>query len=94
MGEDWSRWISVATHLFQLAQLGIFSVWQVFPSFRVLNFWGCFEALNIVLRDHYDQNLVRVTFLWPNVYSFYIPFQWDIVRIKRRLYEKVTTPGS
>jgi hypothetical protein len=29
-----------------------------------------------------------------NVYSLDRPFQWDIVHLKQRLYEKVMTPGS
>jgi hypothetical protein len=43
------------------------SFWQfsslvVFPSFRVLDFQGCFEALNNIFRDHHSQtiNIVRV----------------------------------
>jgi hypothetical protein len=33
-----SRWILVASHLFQLVRFGSFPVWQFLPSFQVPNF--------------------------------------------------------
>jgi hypothetical protein len=42
--EDWSRWISVATHLFHWLE----KQFSTFAVFRVPNFSGCFEALNDV----------------------------------------------
>jgi hypothetical protein len=50
--------MSVASHLFQLAHFGSFPVWQFFPSFRVPDFWGRFEALNNVFRAHHSQTIV------------------------------------
>jgi hypothetical protein len=49
-GEDLSRWMSVASHLFQLVHFGTF-----FPSFWVPDLQGHFEALNSVFRDRPSQ---------------------------------------
>jgi hypothetical protein len=76
------------------------SFWQfscmadVFSSFWVLDFWGCFEALNNIFRDIHNKIVDKVIFLGKHVYSSNRPFQWAIMRLKCRSYAKVTTPGS
>jgi hypothetical protein len=45
----------VASHLFQLVHFGSFQVWQLFfPSFRVPDLRGRFEALNNVFRARHN----------------------------------------
>ena len=103
--EDWSRWISVATHHFtgskQLFHIGIFLV-----VLRVLNFRGRFEALNdaflasfirrkmIVEAHSMKINRWRYDFSISTFYSLAGPFQRSLERPKRRSYAKVMPPGS
>ena len=44
----WSRWISVSTHLFQLAQNNFLAILTIYCFLAVFNFRGHFEGLNVV----------------------------------------------
>ena len=67
--------------------------WQL-TIFSRFNFWGHFEGLNEgFLRSRcsmIDKGMIEP----PKWISSTIPFQRAITRLKRRLYAKVTTPGS
>jgi len=43
------------------------SSWQFFPSFQVLNVWGCFETLNNIFKALHSQTIEKLIFLWNNL---------------------------
>jgi hypothetical protein len=61
--------------------------------FRVLNFWSRFEALNDVFLGMLQWKF-SFDFHPQNCISSDRYFQRAIIRLKRRSYAKVTTPGS
>jgi len=92
--EEWSRWILVSTHLFQLANIQLsswqlqFSSWQFlfsrFSSPKILGpFWGPKQRFFGILGDHG----LLLTFLdiLQMLYFLEIPFRWGIELPKRNL---------
>ena len=60
-GEDWSRWISVATH-HSTSSKQLFQIGSFFGSFRVPNFRGYFEALNDVFWASFGRTTITLLF--------------------------------
>jgi hypothetical protein len=83
----------VATHLFQLAQNKFSGNFGNLLFLAVFHFWSRFEALNDVFWENGEKYGSSFD-ISPKMNLLDDTFPTAIIRLKRRSYAKVTTPGS
>ena len=88
-----------ALHIFQVDTSGLppkpIGLFCMFSCQHILlYFHGRFGALNNVFLALQSRTIDKVIVWWNNVYLSKRPFHQAITHLKRRLYAKVTTPGS